>query len=149
MNARSQRSPWPRLALPWLLLLSFGLVAAALRYHLIESRDLADLCGSGGDSPWCDARRLLILGFFHRAYDISVYGGVALAVTLIALCSKQIWIAWLAATLGIFALQLYCFEPGAAALLLGCLRLLRLQAASRMAPGEQHRQRDQQVQAQP
>ena len=151
MSASQQRSHWLRLALPWLLLLAFGLVAAALRYDLIESRELADLCGSGGTSPWCDARQLLILGFFHRAYDASVYGVAALAVALIALWSKRIWIAWLAAALGIFALQLYCFEPGAAALLIGCLRLLRLQAqdVSRVPPVEQHRQRDQQVQAQP
>ena len=151
MSASPQKSSWLRLAWPWLLLFAFGLAAAALRYHVIESRELADLCGSGGTSPWCDARQLLILGFFHRAYDVSVYGVVALAVTLIALRSKRIWIAWLAATLGIFALQLYCFEPGAAALLIGCLRLLRLQAqdVSHVPPVEQHRQRNQQVQSQP
>ena len=137
---------WALLALPWLLLLAFGFVAAGLRFHLIESTAIADLCGSGQYSPWCNTRRLLILGFHHHAYDVSVYGVAALMAAALALWSKQVWIAWLAAVLGVFALQLYCFEPGALALLIGCLRLLRLQS---LPPGEQHRQREQQIQSQP
>jgi len=39
-------------------------------------------------------------------------------------------LAWLAAALGALALQLYNYEPGALALLLGCLRLLHLQGAA-------------------
>jgi hypothetical protein len=140
---------WPLRALPWLLLLAFGFVAAGLRFHLIESTAIADLCGSGQYSPWCNTRQLLILGFQHHAYDVSAYGTAALISAVLALWSKQVWIAWLAAVLGIFALQLYCFEPGALALLIGCLRLLRLQARPRMPPGEQHRQREQQIQSQP
>jgi hypothetical protein len=139
-------SGWALLALPWLLLLAFGFVAAGLRFHLIESTAIADLCGSGQYSPWCNTRRLLILGFHHHAYDVSVYGVAALMAAALALWSRQVWIAWLAAVLGVFALQLYCFEPGALALLIGCLRLLRLQS---LPPGEQHRQREQQIQSQP
>jgi hypothetical protein len=140
---------WPRLALPWLLLLAFGFVAAGLRFHLIESTAIADLCGSGQYSPWCNTRQLLILGFQHHAYDVSFYGVAALIAAALTLRSKQIWIAWLAAVLGVFAVQLYCFEPGALALLIGCLRLLRLQSLLCMPPGEQHRQREQQIQSQP
>lgn len=139
-------SGWALLALPWLLLLAFGFVAAGLRFHLIESTAIADLCGSGQYSPWCNTRRLLILGFQHHAFDVSVYGVAALMAAALALWSKQVWIAWLAAVLGVFALQLYCFEPGALALLIGSLRLLRLQS---LPPGEQHRQREQQIQSQP
>jgi hypothetical protein len=129
---------WALRALPWLLLLAFGFVAAGLRFHLIESTAIADLCGSGQYSPWCSTRQLLILGFQHHAYDVSVYGIAALMAAALALWSKHVWIAWLAAVLGVFALQLYCFEPGALALLIGCLRLLRLQAQAlpRMPPGE-------------
>jgi hypothetical protein len=149
MSASRTGANWPRLILPWLLLLAFGLVAAALRFHLIESTAIADQCGSGHDSPWCGTRQLLILGFQHHAYDVSVYGIAALMAAALALWSRQVWIAWLAAVLGVFALQLYCFEPGALALLIGCLRLLRLQSLPRMPPGEQDRQRDQQIQSQP
>lgn len=149
MKSSRTGSVWPLLALPWLMLLGLGFVAAALRFHLIESTAIADLCGSGQYSPWCNTRRLLILGFQHHAYDVSIYGAAALAVALLTLWSKQVWVAWLAAVLGVFALQLYCFEPGALALLIGCLRLLRLQALPGMPPGEQHRQREQQIQAKP
>ena len=80
--------------------------------------------------------------------------GAALALVLLpvvtavlALLRQRPWLAWLAAALGVFALELYCFEARALVLLLGCLRLLRLQA--RAAPIEQHRQRQQQIQSQP
>jgi hypothetical protein len=144
-------SGWPLRALPWLLLLAFGFVAADLRFHLIESTAIADVCGSGQYSPWCNTRQVLILGFQHHAFEASVYGVAALMAAAWALWSKQLWIAWLAAVLGVFALQLYCFEPGALALLIGCLRLLRLQvqALPRMPPGEPYRQREQQIQSQP
>ncbi len=92
---------------------------------------------------WCSWRHALVLGFL---YD--VYGIAALLAAALALWRKHLWLAWLAAALGIVALQLYCFESGALALLIGCLRLLRLQA-TRLAPVEQHRQRQQQVHAQP
>jgi hypothetical protein len=151
MSARLTKSSWPRLALPWLLLLGAGLAAAGLRYDLIESTAMAELCGSGQALAWCDTRLWLILGFQHHAYDVSLYGMAALAAAMLALWRKQVWIAWLAAALGVFALQLYCVEPGVLALLIGSLRLLRLQASGLMhlPPGEQHRQRDRQIQAQP
>ena len=151
MSAHWTKSSWPRLALPWLLLLVVGLAAAALRYDLIESSAMADLCSSGQASAWCGRRLWLILGFQHHAYDVSLYGVVALAAAILSLWRKQVWIAWLAAALGVFALQLYCVEPGALALLIGSLRLLRLQARRLpgMPPAEQHRQRDRQVQSQP
>jgi hypothetical protein len=144
-------SGWPLRALPWLLLLASGFVAAGLRFDLIESTAIADVCGSGQYSPWCNTRQLLILGFQHHAFEVSVYGVAALMAAAWALWSKQVWIAWLAAVLGVFALQLYCFEPGALALLIGCLRLLSLQvqALPRMPPGDQYGQREQQIQSQP
>jgi|GEM_PF-291359 len=151
MSMARAASSWSRWGLPWLLLLAVGLVAAALRYNLIESAAMAELCGGGSHSAWCAWRRLLVLGFRHHAYDVSIYGVAALVTTALALCWKRAWLAWLAAALGLFALELYCFEPGALALLLGCLRLLRLQAQTlpRVPPVEQHRRRDRQIQSQP
>jgi hypothetical protein len=104
---------------------------------------MAQQCG-GGRGPWgCRWRHWLVLGFL-----LDIYGIGARAATTLALLRKYAWLAWLAAALGVIALQLYCFESGALALLAGCLRLLRLQAA-RLAPVEQHRPRQQQVQSQP
>ena len=135
-------SAW-RLALPWSGLLVVGLGAAALRFGLIESSTIGQFCSSH-DLWWCSVRTLLVLGFLHN-----VYGGLALIGALLALLSRRPALAWLAAGLGVFAMQLYCVEAGALAVLIGSLRLLRLQADARGAPVEQHRQRKQQVQAQP
>jgi hypothetical protein len=136
------KSAWWRLALPWMLLLAVALVTAWLRYGLIESSAIGQLCGASHAPSWCSGRRWLVLGFLHN-----VYGVVALIAAVLALLRQRPWLAWLAAALGVFALELYCFEAGALALLIGCLRLLRLQA--RAAPIEQHRQRQQQIQSQP
>jgi len=133
-----------RPALPWLLLLAVGLGTLVLRFGLIESSAIGELC-SGRLAPWwCQWRAWLVFGFLHQ-----IYGVLALLVTVAAMVSRRHALAWLSAALGVFALQLYCVEPGALAFLLGCLRLLRLQADAREAPTEQHRQGQQQVQAQP
>lgn len=132
-----------RLAWPWLLLLVVALAAAWLRYGLIESAAIGQQC-SGGHGPWwCGWRLALVLGFLHN-----VYGIAALVATALALLWKRAWPAWLAAALGVFALELYCVEAGALALLVGSLRLLRVQA-TRVAPVEHDRQREQQIQSQP
>lgn len=133
-----------RLALPWLLLLAVGLATLVLRFGLIESSAVGELCSDRLAPWWCQWRAWLVFGFLHR-----IYGVLALLVTAAAMFSRRPALAWLSAALGAFAVQLYCVEPGALALLLGCLRLLRLQADARRAPAEQHRQRQQQVQAQP
>jgi hypothetical protein len=47
---------------------------------------------------------------------------------------KKPIVAWLAAALGMFAVIMYCYYAGAVALLIGCLRLLRLQVSRVTAP---------------
>ena len=138
-----KRSPW-RLALPWLLLLAVGIAAAAVRFELIESSAIGQLCSSGHAPEWCALRTALVLGFLHHVYGVAALIGAALA-----LVSRRRALAWLAAALGVLALQLYGAETGALALLIGCLRLLRLQADACAAPVDQHRRGQQQVQAQP
>lgn len=135
-----------KIALPWLLLVAVAAGAAALRYGLIERSVMGQLCG-GADSPlWCTGRQWLVLGFLH-----DVYGIAALVATALALLRKSIWLAWLAAALGVFALELYCVEAGALAFLVGCLRLLRGQAQRprTLPPADQHRRGQQQVQPEP
>ena len=114
---------WQRHAWPWLLLLATGVFAAALRYGVIEPSAAAQLCESGHGPAWCAARQWLVLGFLNNTYGIAALVAAALALAL-----KQPSAAWLAAALGAFALEMYCFEAGALALLIGCLRLLRIQA---------------------
>ncbi|CAM5254205.1 hypothetical protein [Rhodanobacter lindaniclasticus] len=127
----------------WLALLAVGLGATMLRFGLIESSAIGQLCGSGHGPWWCTLRSWLVLGFLHH-----VYGTLALAALLPAWLLRRPSLAWLAAALGAFAMQLYGAEAGALALLLGCLRLLRLQADAH-APRMPHRPGQQQVQGQP
>jgi hypothetical protein len=133
---------WQR-AWPWLLLLLVALFTAWLRYGVIEPATMAQQCGGDHAPWWCRWRQWLVLGFLH-----DVYGIAALLATALALLWKRAWLAWLAAALGVTALQLYCFESGALAVLIGCLRLLRLQA-TRAVPVAQHRHGQQQVHSQP
>jgi hypothetical protein len=136
-------APAAKRALAWLALLAVAALAAWLRYGLVESSAIGQLCSAGHAPWWCRWRQWLVLGFLN-----DVYGIAALVATVLALLQRRAWLAWLAAALGMFALLLYCFESGALALLLGSLRLLRLQAP-RVPPVEQHRHGQQQVQAQP
>ena len=135
-----------RIALPWLLLALVGVGAAALRYGLIESSAMGQLCGAADSPWWCTVRQWLVLGFLH-----DIYGIAALIAAVAALLRRSAGLAWLAAALGALALELYCFEAGALALLIGCLRLLRRQATPPRSapPAEQHRHGQQQVQPQP
>lgn len=128
---------------PWLALLLVALAVAWLRYGVIEPGTMAQQCAAGNGPWWCAWRQGLVWGFLHNAYGI-----VALLATALALLWKRQWLAWLAAALGIVALQLYCFESGALAVLVGSLRLLRLQANS-LLPRGPHRHDQQQVHAQP
>ena len=132
-----------RIALPWLLLALIAALAAWIRYGLIEPAEIGHLCEAAATAPaWCHGRQLLVFGFLGYGY-----GWAALAFAALALLWKHPASAWVAAAAGVLALQLYCFEAGAFALLVGCLRLVRLQADA--APGDQDGDRQRQVQTQP
>lgn len=132
-----------RLLAPWLGVIVVGLLALALRLAFIEPTVIAHRCAAVQAPGWCPLRQQLVLGFLN-----DVYGYIALAASALALLWRRRWVAWLAAALGAFALQMYCYEAGALALLVGSLRLLRLQADGAL-PAQQHRQRQRQVQPQP
>jgi hypothetical protein len=122
-----------RRALPWLLLIIVGVAAAVVRYGVVEPSAVVQLCESGQGPWWCGVRQAIVLGFLGNGY-----GMAALIAAALSLLWKHTWAAWLAAALGVFALEMYCFEAGALALLIGCLRLLRMQAQllPRLSPAE-------------
>ena len=78
---------------------------------------------------WCGLRQALVLGFLYEAYGVA-----AVLAAVLALLRRSRGLAWLAAALGAFALQFYNYEPGALALLIGCLRLVHLQGAGAASP---------------
>jgi len=139
----SKHPRWLVLAWPWLLLALTGLAAAALRTLLIEPSDIGHICDAAASPGWCSWRQAAVLGFLGYGY-----GYAALAAALLALLWNHPLAAWLAAALGLVALQLYCFDAGAFALLLGSLRLIRLQA-TRLESAMQHRSGEREVQSQP
>jgi hypothetical protein len=132
--------------LPWLLLVIVGFATAWLRYGFIEPAALAHMCDKGNANipASCGFRHAVVIGF--NTYS---FGFAALIVTAIALVSKNRFIAWLAAALGVFALIIYCYYAGAVALLVGCLRFLRLQANGMSTPVDPHRHGNRNVQTQP
>jgi hypothetical protein len=133
MTSPSNPAGWPHKALPWLLLISIAAFSAALRYGMVEPSAVVQLCESGHGPWWCSTRQAIVLGFLSNGYGIA-----ALLAAALSLLWKQRWAAWLAAACGAFALEMYCFEAGALALLLGCLRLLRIQAQRlpRLSPAD-------------
>jgi hypothetical protein len=136
------RQHW-RIAMPWLALIVFWLAALWLRLGFISSTTVTQICEVGQPPAWCGVRQVLIFGFL---YD--VYGVAALLAAVMSLFARRVWPAWLAAALGALSLLLFCYETGALALLVGGLRLLRLQLTPG-TPVEQHRQRQGQIQTQP
>lgn len=137
MKARVWQLLWP-----WLAVLMVGLLAAWLRYGLVESSAMGQRCSGLSVPAWCRGRQWLVVGFLSNAYGIA-----ALLAAFMAMLSQRVALAWLATALGLFALQMYCFESGALALLIGSLRLLRLLA--RTVPAGEYRQGQGKIQAQP
>lgn len=131
---------------PWLLLVVIGLLATWLRYRFIEPAALAHMCDEGVSAKpaSCGFRQFVVLGFNSYGFGIA-----ALIATALALILKKPAIAWLAAALGVFAVIMYCYYAGAIALLVGCLRLLRLQANRMPTPGHQYGHGNRQVETQP
>jgi hypothetical protein len=138
------------LILPWLLLIALGAVPLLLRYGLVESPEVSRVCETGRTLA-CELRHVTVTGFITGnigGLRIGVYGWLALAATVLALWRASVFTAWLAAATGLFAVVLYCFEPGALALLIGCLRLVRAQAGG-ATPGQQRGPAEHQIHAQP
>lgn len=131
-------------ALAWVTLLAVAGLAALLRYRFIEPPSLAAYCvASGTAAPmWCSLRQWVVQGFL-----LDVYGIAAVAAAAMALVWTRRWSAWLAAALGALAMQLYCYETGALALLVGVLLLMRSGDATR--PRHPGRGGEQDIQTQP
>ena len=140
----------PRLILAWLSLIVIGVAVYALRYLLVESPDVANLCDTG-QSLECTVRHVTVMGFIlgrTLGYQMGIYGWVALVAAATALFWKKPFAAWFSAAAGLVAVILYCFAPGAFALLVGCLRLVKLQSRG-ATPLDHHRTGGGQVHAQP
>ncbi|NID17445.1 hypothetical protein [Luteibacter yeojuensis] len=111
-----------RTALPWAVIVAVAAVAALTRYAFIEPPPMAHACEAQGGPWWCGVREAVVQGFLHNAY-----GYAAVLAALLAVFWRHTFAAALAVCLGAIALQLYCYEGGALAVLIGTLRLVRVQ----------------------
>jgi len=118
-----------RAALPWAVIIVAALAATWLRYGFIEPSDAAHACEGATLPWWCGTRTLIVQGFLTYAY-----GYAAVVLALVSLFWRSTFAAVLAACVGVFALQLYCYEGGALALLIGTLRLVRVQYDRQQIP---------------
>jgi hypothetical protein len=121
--------PSLRAALPWAVIVVVAIAGAWLRYGFIEPSDMAHACDGEGGPWWCGTRTLVVQGFLNYTY-----GYAAVLMALVALFWRSALPAVLAASIGVIALQLYCYEGGALALLIGALRLVRVQYDQQQIP---------------
>jgi len=114
--------PLFRTAVPWAVIVVVALLASVLRYGFIEPSHIAHACEAQTVPWWCGPRNVIVQGFLDYGY-----GYAAVLAALLAVVWRHTFSAVLAVCLGAFALQLYCYEGGALALLVGTLRLVRVQ----------------------
>lgn len=120
-------------------------LALWIRFDLIENGAVANACFAlHGDSPRC-VLRMAAIAASQRGW-LTLAAAIAL---VLALLWKHPSSAWLAIAAGGVALALYSAEAGAAALLIGVLRLVRLQLNARGGPGHQHRNREERIAERP
>lgn len=96
-------------------------VAAALRIWLIEVPAIGWRCNVADPPTWCFAFQGL--GIFLRA---QIFGAVCLILAIVAFFADSRTLAVAAVAAGAAALVLYNAEFGAAAVLLGAVRAVRL-----------------------
>ncbi len=106
--------------LPTAAITATAVLAALLRFLLVEPEAVAHLCGATAAPWWCTLRAAAIAAFASGALAVAAVGaGAAAIVTLRAGAGLA------AACLGIAGLVLYSVEAGAVAFLLGLLALGR------------------------
>ncbi|MFK7966774.1 MAG: hypothetical protein AB8C46_22665 [Burkholderiaceae bacterium] len=107
--------------LVWLVLATLvACVCLWLRLDLIEPLSRTAQCAANPDQFACDLRAFLV-SLFQRER----VGWVALGVTLAGVLIQWRWLVGLGLLVGAAAMMLYSVEPGAAAVLVASLFLLR------------------------
>ncbi|MFZ5557172.1 MAG: hypothetical protein ACOZDY_10705 [Pseudomonadota bacterium] len=119
-------------SVPWMIIAATGLLAALLRYQLVQPAAIAHVCDAGAGPWWCAVRSLVIATF--STYGL---GWAALIAAALALWRRSAGAALAAAAFGVAGLVLYCYEAGAAGFLVGLLVLARAAAGHEDRCGQQ------------
>jgi hypothetical protein len=100
--------------------IAFGALAMAARYLLIQPPELSHRCDLGDAPAWCSVRLAIIMSYAW--YSL---GYLALGASIAALVWRNRPVATFTLCSGAAAIVLYCYEPGALALVVGALVLAR------------------------
>lgn len=120
-RARTAVRLTPRRLLAGALLATVALgLAMAIRYAVIEPRDVGLACVETPHPWWCGPRELLV-----RASTSNLWGLAALGAGALGLLLRWRWAALIAYAAGLAGLVLYNAGLGAAGLLLALIGLLR------------------------
>ena len=118
-----------RRAVPWLIAGALCAIAIVGRTYLIQPAEIAHVCDIEplrliGPGPWwCDVRSAAIMTY--------AWGGlrnVAFGLSLLVLLWRRAWLAALTLSVGLVGIVWYTYEPGAVAITIGALVLVRCQA---------------------
>jgi len=111
---------------PWLIASAVCALAFLVRYLLIQPPQIAHQCDAGAGPWWCAIRLAIIL-----SYSGWGLGYASLATCVLALWYRRVLFGALALSCGTAAIVLYCYEPGALAMVVGALVLVRAQNSTR------------------
>jgi hypothetical protein len=97
-------------------------LAATLRYGLVERDGLGVACESGARDWRCDLRLLVIQAFLHHAF-----AGLSIAAAALGAWRRSVTLAGLAVGAGVVGMTLYGFEWSAPGVLAGAWVIARLE----------------------
>ncbi len=118
-----------KLLVPLSLTVIVGALAMAARYLLIQPAEIAHACDASSATWLCSLRMAVILSYAR--YEL---GYLALVASLAAIVWRNRVTSTSALVIGCAAIVLYCYEPGAVAMVVGALVLARSAQARAAQP---------------
>jgi len=113
---------------PWIVAAALCLVAILTRQFLIQPPEVAQRCDltvlafTRAGPWWCNVRAAAIMTY--------AWGGLfdaCLGLSVLVLLWRRAWVATVTLSVGLVAIVLYTYEPGALAITIGALVLARRQ----------------------
>jgi hypothetical protein len=117
---------------PWIAAAALCLLAILTRQFLIQPPEIAQRCDltvlafTSTGPWWCNVRAAAIMTY---AWNGLLYASIGLSVA--ALVWRRAWVAAVTLAVGLVAIVFYTYEPGAVAITIGALVLVRQQQTRR------------------
>ncbi len=113
---------------PWIAAATLCLLAILTRQFLIQPPEIAHRCDltvlsfTAAGPWWCNVRAAAIMTY---AWNGLLYASIGLS--LVSLVWRRAWLAAVTLAVGLVAIVFYTYEPGAVAITIGALVLVRQQ----------------------